>query len=230
MADELAELTEIPLADGIPDPIFAAIFGLLESDAVGIVTAARIDSLVRARGGSRLPYETILTLRREREAEVADARVAIHLSEPLDAAIPYSVLRYNPGSMRASQRLELLEWRLDSAKLHVAETEPLLLEDLRLFALIDGEIEIDIDWWVDKLFGGRLDDTDIVGFVLLRRDEAVLAVAFGYTPGGQGRSGVFDLVADEVVYPVPREYLVLGRDMRARAESLLRAHGVTRAR
>jgi hypothetical protein len=80
---------------------------------------------------------------------------------------------------------------------------------------------MDVDWWLDKLLGARLDDTQLVGVALVKREGRRLAVAFGYTQARQGRTGVFDLAKDEVVFPAPRELLALGRELRTEVERRL---------
>ncbi len=97
----------------------------------------------------------------------------------------------------------------------------IVLENAHLYGLEDGEITLDIDGWVDRMFGGNLDDTDIVGLLLCRYEGKWIGVAMGYNERERGRSGALDFGADKVVFPSPDEIKTVGRTMRSRVEGLL---------
>lgn len=211
------------LAEDVRDPIFALLAALLDAGAYGSLEPATIDSVARAAGGSRLPYGHLESM--ERDPQGRDRSVLrMRFDDDLKLSVPYSILGYNPGSLRSSRDLRLQHWRLRTFALRWKDGDDwrqLRLRDVELFALREGGVSLDVDWWIDKLFGSGLDDTDLVGFAILRHENRRLVVAFGYNKSGDGRSGVFDLTEDEVRFPAPKELLRLGRELRARAESLL---------
>ena len=210
------------LAGDVGDPLLALIVGLLDIEAYGGLAPAQIDSVVIAHGGSKLPHRELLRVDRAPAAADARSTVDVALHGDLKLPVPYSILGYNPGSMAASENFRLREWILPRFTIHVhGDDSPQArsYRDLRLYGIESGWIRMDVDWWLDKLMGSRLDDTQLVGVALIREGERRLAVAFGYTQDHKGRTGVFDLAADEVVFPAPRELLVLGRELRAVVES-----------
>jgi hypothetical protein len=224
------ELSLPALATDVRDPIFALLAALLDAGAYGSLAPATIDSVARAAGGSRLPYGHLLSMERDPQA-VDRSILRMRFDGDLKLSVPYSILGYNPGSLRSSRDVQLQHWKLPTFALRWQEGDEwreLRLRDIELFALREGSVRLDVDWWVDKLFGSGLDDTDLVGFAIIHHEERRQVVAFGYNGSGKGRSGVFDLTQDEVRFPAPKELLRLGRELRARAESLLAESGDTR--
>ena len=219
-------VTEFALAPDVRDPLLALIVGLLDLDAYGGLSPGAIDSVVRAHGGSKLPYREVVLVDRRPRSDAAVADVDVQLRRQLDQPVPYSILGYNPGSMLASPHFALREWRVPDVRVRFQEGKDWLDRqylDLQLFGIVEGWIRMDVDWWLDKLLAGKLDDTQLVGVALLSWRESRVAVAFGYTSEMQGRTGVFDLTKDEVIFPAPRELLALGRTLRGEVERRLAA-------
>jgi hypothetical protein len=213
------------LAEDVGDPLFALLAGLLDAGAYGTIGPACLDSVMTAEGGTSLPYDLIRLLAREPGDSHRDAVVRIEFRDEFKVAVPYSILGYHPGDMSSQRELVLYEWRLRDQMLRIpAKDDPaheLTLHDVHLFAVQTGRVDLDVDWWLDKLLRGKLDDVHVTGFLVFRREDTRYGLAFGYTKGGKGRTGLFDLTRDEIVFPAPYEYLYLGRSMRAHMETLL---------
>ena len=145
----------------------------------------------------------------------------MRFAETLEVPVPYAILGYHPGSLRISDEVEFDEWSLGRIRLpDGSEGKRRYLEEVRLLVVRRGELVIDIDWWVDKLFGGKLDDTDLVALALVRFEGRTYGIATGYNSSGRGRSGTFDFFTDEVVFPSPPHFKFAGRTLRGRAERL----------
>lgn len=216
----------LPVVDEVKDPVFAILVGLVRSDSYGSLSREHLERELRRRPGrSRLPYQRLKELRRLPGAQGETALVSAQFNGPLDMAIPYSILWYHPGKLSATPTCVFREWMLGSV--HVPRTggPPVALEDLHLFGLSEGRLRVDIDWWLDRLLGGALDDTAVTGALVFRYHSRWLGMAVGYNDRQNGRSGAFDLGADRVVFPVPVELRAVGRQMRERMESLLGAPG-----
>lgn len=212
------------MAADVGDPLLSFLVGVLDADAYGRVGRALLDSVVTVGGGSKLPYEHIVKLERRRlQARAAKSDVEVRLSKPVDLGVPYSILGYHPGSVRAPEHVSLREWRIPRHAIRWVDGDRSredVFQDIHLFSLEEGRVEMDVDWWLDKLLGKKLDDTHLVGFAVMKHEGRRYAVAFGYTKGGQGRSGCFDLEKDEIIFPAPKKFLHLGREMRTRVERL----------
>jgi hypothetical protein len=219
-------LPHFDLAQDVRDPLLALVVGLLDVDAYGGLAPVAIDSVVRAHGGSKLPYRELVQVDRRPRTDASKAHVDVQLRHEMNLPVPYSILGYNPGSMRASRRFALREWHVSDFHFRLLDKgvwRDHVYADVQLFGVTEGWLRMDVDWWLDKLLGARLDDTQLVGVALLTRERRRLAVAFGYTSDRQGRTGVFDLGKDEVVFPAPRDLLALGRELRGEVERRLGA-------
>ncbi len=212
---------QVRLPVDVADPVFAMVSAMVDSNVFGHVDAAFVDSVVTSVGDTPLPYKLVERVERRPGGPGCDAIIDVKFQRRFEVPVPYSILGYNPGSMAASPHLSILEWSLGTQRIPVRTSrgnQVWEISDVHLYGIHQGRVDIDVDWFVDKLFGKKLDDVSVTGFVLLRRNQHRYAVAFGYTAGGKGRSGVFDLVADEVIFPAPTEFLQIGREMRARME------------
>ena len=93
---------------------------------------------------------------------------------------------------------------------------PLVVENVSLWALLEGRIEIDVDGWVDALLGSRLDDTQLIGLAVFHFRGKRCGMALGYSVKGEPRSGVLDLAGDEILFPTPDELKAIARHLRSR--------------
>jgi hypothetical protein len=232
----LAALDTLPLAQspppaaGIIDPVFAYLIALLDTGRYGIILQEHFQQAVERQGRrSRIPVELIQQVRRARAPGGGFGWVRIAFTEPVHAAVPYSILGYHPGSLVSSPEVTLEEWH--STSTIVANPDPkgpsaLELQDLTLWAVEEGQVVLDIDGWVDALLGGQIDDTRIVGLALFRFRGERLAMALGFNADGEGRSGVLDLHADQIRFPSPSELRAIGRNLRGRVVRRLARRGI----
>lgn len=229
-ADTLPHPTDPYLASGVSDPIFAYLIGLLDRGIYGTVTETHLDRVLGATSGkSCIPHRLISESRRAAVTPGKRAWTSVTFAERLKVPIPYSILGYNPGSLVASQEVTLEETHFSRMRIpNPAQDGPPVIEisDLRLWALVDGEIVVDIDGWVDALLGGKLDDTYIVGLAIFWLQEKRFAMALGFNSEGVGRSGALDLESDRICFPSPIEIKAIGRCLRARVVRRLAEMGI----
>jgi hypothetical protein len=219
---------ELLIVPAVKDPVFGILIGLVSSGTYGTLTGARLESeLKRQSAKSNLPYRTVDSLAR---TPVLPGRTALiklaFRGGDLDLPIPYDILGYHPGSFTASERCVFREWILGNVRLTDDDTDDgkartIELQDVHLFGLSQGKVDIDIDGWLDSVMGGGLDDTGVTCLMLCRHNGAWLGFAMGYNDDGRGRSGAFDFAKDEVMFPTPSELRTVGRQMRSRMESLM---------
>jgi hypothetical protein len=205
------------LAEGITDPMFATMIGVLDADYFGVVGQAELDSIVTANGGTKLPHQIFMKMSRRPAEGSPDSYVEIHLSEEVDRPIPYSLLGYNPGSIRASQRLDFLHFDVGNRTYLVRmddEEREVAVQDAQLFVISDGFMEMDFDGWLDRLLGSKLDDMQVRAFLTFRWEGQRYSLGMGLTKKGRGKTGAFDFLADETLFPAPKELLIVGREMR----------------
>jgi hypothetical protein len=222
-----AELPDpLPMAPDVKDPVFAVLVGLLRSDLHGVLTREQLErQLAKSGRETLLPYQHLHELRRTDAEEGAlgrpTAAVEADFEGPLVFPIPYRILWYHPGKIRASATCVFREWSFGSVNLPYDPATPIELEDVHLFGLERGDVAVDIDGWLDFILGSALDDTEVNGVVIFRESGRDYGMAIGHNNKGESRSGVFDLAEDKIVFPVPAEMKLVARNMRRRLEALM---------
>ena len=226
---------ELPVDGEARDPVFAVLIALAEQDLFGVLTQDRLRAEV-ARSGrpTKLPLERLGAIRRAPLARLGGARVSMTGLGPVDIPVPYEVLGYHPGRFRASPRSEFEEWRLGTVALDVGRwqegggSEIALFHDVRIWGLVAGSVEMDVDGWLDALLGSKLDDTRVVGLALFRYQGELYGLATGYSKSGRGRSGAFSFREDKLVFPSPPAFKAIGSYVRGRLEREIPALARTR--
>jgi hypothetical protein len=213
----------LPVCEEAKDPVFAVLLGLVEQDRYGVITQEQLrEEVARSGRRTRLPLERLHSIRREPLPRPDGARVILNGYGPVDIAVPYSILGYHPGRFRAAPRSVFEEWRLGTVALDIGRWEPdrathtVLFEDVRIWGLVSGSVEMDVDGWLDALMGSKLDDTRVVGFALFRYEGELYGLATGFSRKGQGRSGAFSFREDELVFPSPPQFKAMGSYVRGR--------------
>jgi hypothetical protein len=221
----------VVLAEDVSDPVFGYVIGLLDRGRWGRVTGAHFAKAVRQSGRrSGIPHELISEVRRSRGSQPQSGWVRASFTKELRVPVPYDILGYHPGALISSQVVMAEEWRAPRARvpnLYAKEgPRTLQIEDLTLWGIVEGDVVMDIDGWLDALLGNKLDDTYIVGLALFRYDGHRYAMALGFSGQGQGRSGVLDVRRDKIKFPASPELKAIGRELRSRVVKRLARRGI----
>ncbi len=207
------------LPEDVSDGVFGYMIGLFDDNLYGVVTGAHIvrvlDILHRP---SRVPTEVIESFTRARGDSPQESWVEVRFAGPLKVPVPYDILGYHPGSLASTPTVIVREWRVGHLSIPFAgppEPTTLMVDDLALWGVVSGDVEIDIDGWIDALLGSRLDDTRIVGLAVFRFQGVRYAMALGYNPEGEPRSGSLDLRRDEIKFPASEELKAIARNLRS---------------
>lgn len=225
----------LPFEASTKDPVFALLIGLVAGDIYGTLTQSRLQHHLEQLGvRSKLPYREVESVTRLPGQRNNTAVVIVDFQNEMRLPIPYSILGYNPGSFTASRHCVFAEYQLGTVLVeHYASPEDttrvvdLVLEDVHLYGLKEGRLFLDIDGWVDRLLGGSIDDTELVGVMLCRYLGEWHGFAMGYNDEGKGRSGALNFREDKVVFPTPREVKTIGRRMRSKVEGMMRTWPVS---
>ena len=228
-SDPCALPAVLPAVPEVRDPVFAVLLALIEQDRCGAISSERMERAVTRSGRStRVPVAYLDELRRTPLPGDPRAEVVLISEEDINMPVPYRILMYQPGRMRTTKILELDEWDLGTLRLAGPEgadepRSPVILEDVRVWGIRKGSVELDVDGWLDNLFGSRLDDTEMVGFALFRYGGELLGMAMGYNKKGRGRSGAFHFRNDRILFPTPPPLKIAGAHLRGRLEQLMPA-------
>jgi hypothetical protein len=200
---------EVRSATDVRDPIFAFLVGLVDEDLYGTIDATSLEEATRrAARSSPLPYRRLDTMTRSPENRDRTALIDLRFDERLVLPIPYRILGYAPGSLRATREADFREWILGELVFSYrprTDAQPIevRLSDVHLFALRSGEMWVDIDGWLDAIVGGKLDDTRITGLALFRYAGERWGLAVGYNRDWEGRSGLLSMKKDAIEFPSP---------------------------
>jgi hypothetical protein len=217
--EPLQELPDpLPFASAVKDPVFAILLGLLDADRYGRLSREHLGrEMGRLGTTTRLPYEKVARVSRRSLEPGRVSEITLEFLGPVKVPVPYSILGYHPGHVLASPTCRLREWKLGALALGPLGER---FDDVRLLAVEEGELDVDIDGLVDLLAGSALDDSRLTGLAVLRHLGRRLGVAFGYNPDGRARYGVFDFAADKVLIPVPKALKGVPGDLRRRSETM----------
>lgn len=184
----------------VKEPVFAWAFALVEADSLGRWDA---DDLRAFSDGwtnpSDFPLERLASFRREalpdsarieREGLVCTRRVVIEFTTArLDMPMPYSVLGYHPGTLSFGGPIVVREWRVGEREVAVRGEDGIrrtAVHGLVVFEIVSDWLILDVDDWLDKLLGNKLDDAANVGFAAARGDGRLLGLG-----NSIGRDGHF---------------------------------------
>lgn len=197
--------------DTIVEPFFAFVLERAENDSLGVWSGEDIAALGTAQGrSSRLPLDRLVTLERRRPSAGTEGRHAgasvcaewvITFDGPLDFPLPYSILGYHPGSLRAASSLVLAELAPMDLTLSWHEKRQVVRHSVgavRVFVFERGHVLLDADMVVDRLLGELLDDSWTVGFVTARDGARRLGLGVMLNRDGRPIYGEFDFARDRI--------------------------------
>ncbi|MFH1842580.1 MAG: hypothetical protein ABIF77_05190 [bacterium] len=196
----------------IRDPFFEWIVGIIEDDELGTWNQTYIQAMIFHAGReSKLPLEHFISIvRREAAADEMERRRGVDvtriweitLTDNLKLSMPYSILGYHPGSLFLARNIRLSEWRLGNRDVHVVRDEttvPTSVTGLAVFRLDTGWVVLDVDGWLDRLLGKKLDDSWMVGFAVGRVGEEVKGLGMAESRQGRRLYGEIDFREDKIL-------------------------------
>ena len=204
----------------IKDPFFNFLIDVMEHDSLGVWNQEDIQSYTEQMGReSVLPLHLIHNIERRKanEKERESRRGAkvtriwtVTFDEALDLPMPYSILGYHPGSLIVSRVIRVSEWYLGGPNIHVVTDGVVAIHpisDLRTLRLDSGWIILDVDGWLDKILGKKLDDAWTQGFAVCRIEGQLCGISLGVSRKERPLFGEFDFRKDQVISdqrPIPR--------------------------
>jgi hypothetical protein len=213
--DAYGDVVDTAISETAPefrDPFFAFVISIAEGDSLGHWSRADLQQYLEWREQeSSLPLEYFQSLERravatnesESRRGVRVERVwCLTLQDEMKYSLPYDVLGYKPGSLSMARELIFSEWRLGDRNLYVpidGDIAVVPVTSLTLFRLDSGWIVLDVDGWLDKILGGKLDDCWAEGFVICRQDGAIRGLTLSQNRKLRPLCSEFDFSTDEVL-------------------------------
>ena len=180
----------VDTAPAILEPFYAFVVAMAEADSLGSWNRADLEAFLGEHGqASRLPLEHLVSIQRAeiapedteyRRGVTVTRRWRLVLDEALHYDLPNRVLGYQLGSVSVASQLVFSEWRLGDRNTYApTDTGVAILpaEDVMVFRLDEGWIMMDVPAVLDKMLGGKVDDSWTQGFAICRREGAVHGLA-----------------------------------------------------
>jgi hypothetical protein len=191
----------------VKDTFFAWLVGVVDAGRdASIDNAGLREVLTEFRSTIALPFDRIGVVRHEAPGPDLRGGLDIEFDGDIDIPVPFSLLWYHPGSLRSTPVVRFEERRFASLPTPGGPAA----EPVYSFRLVEGEMVIDIDRWVDVLLGSIADDLRIRIVAIARWRGAWRCLL-----GGTGREdrriiAAFDLARNTITFPVPHELTRLG--------------------
>ena len=182
---------------------------------VGVVDAARdasIDNeglravLTEFHSTIALPFDRISVVHHEAPTPYTRGSLGVEFDREIDVPVPFSLLWYHPGALRATRVVRFEERRFSSVPLASGPAA----EPVYSFRIAEGAMTIDVDTWLDVLLGRIVDDLSIRIVAIARWRGAWRGLIGGTGRGNRRIIAVFDLTRNTITFPVPSELTRLG--------------------
>lgn len=189
----------------VKDTFFSWLVGIIYAGLDVELDSATLRSvLVEFRSNVDLPFNRITDVRHEAPRSTQGA-LAITFDGPMRVPVPFAILWYHPGSIRSTAVVRFSEERLEAASAGGATFGPVYA-----FRLVQGDVQFDIDEWLDVLLGDLIDDVSVHLVAIVRWQGTWRGLLGGANRAGRRYVAAFDFARNVIQFPVPRELSRLG--------------------
>ncbi len=229
LLDSLPVCESPQLAADIKQPVLAYLIDQLDHRFSGVLTSEHLaQAILTSNQSSRFSSTILSEIRRLPAAQKHRAWSLLALPGPSRISIPYSFLGYHPGSVVCTAELLLEEYyerRMNIVDAYGITNQTITIENVTFWCVLEGELYLDVDGWLDHLLGSKIDDTRIIGGVLFTYQNIRYALAMGYNNHGRGQYGAIDLHDDKLHSSTPEVLPVIARNMRLRVSRRVKSLG-----
>jgi hypothetical protein len=186
----------------VKDTFFAYILGIITTGAeVDMDNEQMREILVEFKSTLNVPFDLISRVAQNMNPETGMRRIELDFQRDVVIPVPFALLFYHPGSIRATRVLSFDVRRSTWAD---AEVFDLVLDD--------GSILVDLDEWLVALFSSHLEDTWIrnIVFFTWHGDWVGMLEGRGRSTGRVIRA-YFDFTKNTILFPAPDSLKSIGR-------------------
>jgi hypothetical protein len=192
----------------VKDSFFAYVIGIIRAGVdVELDAAAMREVLTEFRTSLALPFDLIARVSQRRAGESGARTVQVGFVRPVTIPIPFSLLGYHPGSIRATQTVSFHETRFTYPDPRQDGAEAPVFR----LAIEAGVLLVDMDQWLDDLFGDYVDDLPVQNLVFFTWKGEWMGLLQGRGYKGQSLRAFFNFRRNRIVFPIPGELDALGR-------------------
>jgi hypothetical protein len=192
----------------VKDSFFAYVIGIIRAGIdIDIDAAGMREVLTEFRTSLDLPFDLIERVWQRSAADGEGGALGLEFLGHTAIPIPFSLLGYHPGSIRASRSLRFRQIRFtDDGGGQPGGGAPVF----RL-ALESGALVVDMDQWLDDLFGDSIDDLPVRNLVFFTWRGEWVGLLHGTGYKGQALRAFFNFRRNRIIFPIPAELDRWGR-------------------
>jgi hypothetical protein len=191
----------------VKDTFFAYVLGIIRAGVeLDIDNADMRAILVEFKTPLAVPFDLIDRVT-QREGPDGKRTIGLDFSRDVDIPIPFSLLWYHPGSIVSTRDVTFSVDRGTWADPRGSPVAPVFV-----LSLSEGSILIDVDDWLEVLFGAYIEDTYIrhLVFFTYRGDWIGLLEGSGRRSGRVIRA-YFNFTHNFIIFPTPAALDAAGR-------------------
>jgi len=184
-------------ASEVKDAFFAYLLGVIVRDGEARIEGELLrEILVEYKAAVSLALERIELISLFPDPAGGGNRMEVSFQGEVNIPIPFSFLGYHPGTIHASPTVAFREPRPD-------RKAPPAASPAFEFRLVEGEVTLDVDEWLDALLGDFLDDIRLRRVVVFRHEGEWIGLLAGLGHKSQTIAGYFSFTRNCIVFPVP---------------------------
>ena len=192
----------------VKDSFFAYVIGIIRAGIdIDIDAAGMREILTEFRTSLDLPFDLIERVWQRGGADGEGGALGLEFLGHTTIPIPFSLLGYHPGSIRASRSLRFRQTRFT----HDDGREPGGRAPVFRLTLESGALVVDMDQWLDDLFGDSIDDLPVRHLVFFTWRGEWVGLLHGTGYRGQPLRAFFNFRRNRIIFPVPAELDRWGR-------------------
>jgi hypothetical protein len=196
-------------SSAVKDTFFAYVLGIITAGAeIDVDNAQMREILTEFKSALNLPFDLVQGVSQHRESASGVRMITLDFLRDVSIPIPFSLLFYHPGSIKASQDLR---FQVDRSY-YVDPDAPAVSSDAFDLVLVGGNVLVDIDDWLEALFSAILEDTWIhhIVFFTWHGDWVGMLEGSGASTGRTLRA-YFDFTRNRIIFPAPAVLDKIGR-------------------
>ena len=182
-------------ADQVADPFIAMVIGLLVHDAFVCLGGDTLRHLFpQLADAADIPFESLHSFSRVPLEQTAVRRFQVNFAGDLEVPLPIRILGYHPGRVRLAKTITGDQRVIRRIPLpHPDPSQSSAIGPVYVVEFEPGDIQVDLDWWLDLLLGRNFGDLDARLVLIFRYRRIWFGVLGGYGNDGRVLSWTFEL-------------------------------------
>jgi len=185
----------------VKDTFLAYVLGIIHADIEVELDNAFLRGLLEEfKTTIDLPFDDVVLVSHLRVPSGGEA-LTVTFRHEMEIPVPFSLLGYHPGRIRASRIVIFEENRVAVRTLDDGST----ISPVYVFRLSEGFSGIDVDEWITFLFSSIIDDITIRVLAVFPYKDHWYCMMDGTGRKGQMIAGLLDFRTNRILFPLPGE-------------------------